>query len=142
MSPSTLLLVDDHPLVLQLRRQNLERFGYSVLMASNANSAVSLLEKTPVAVVLVEYKSEGIDAEAVAHHIKGRFPTQPIVLLSAYSAIPERILWLVDEYVMRSDPIETLIKRIERLTNPQKTAKARKAAVVANSSTLPNRFVA
>ena len=142
MSSSTLLLVDDHPLVLQLRRQNLERFGYSVLMASNANSAVSLLEKTPVAVVLVEYKSEGIDAEAVAHHIKGRFPAQPIVLLSAYSAIPERILWLVDEYVMRSDPIETLIKRIERLANPRKTAKARKAAVVANSSTLPNRFVA
>ncbi len=142
MSPSTLLLVDDHPLVLQLRKQNLEGFGYSVLMASNAHSAMSLLEKTPIAVVLLEYKSEGIDAEAVAHHIKGRFPTQPIVLLSAYSAIPERILWLVDEYVMRSDPLETLITRIESLTHPNKTAKAGKAAVAAVSPTLPNRFVA
>ncbi|MGA2990860.1 MAG: hypothetical protein ABSD88_10345, partial [Candidatus Korobacteraceae bacterium] len=46
--------------------------------------------------VLLEYKLEGMDAEAVAYQIKQRFPRLPIILLSAYSQMPERILWLVD----------------------------------------------
>ena len=54
-------------------------------------------EETPVAVVLLEYKLEGMDAEAMACHIKQRFPHLPIVLFSAYSQVPERILWLVDD---------------------------------------------
>jgi CheY-like chemotaxis protein len=48
---------------------------------------------------VLEYKQEGMDAEAVACHIKQRFPKLPIILLSAYCEMPERILWLVDEYV-------------------------------------------
>jgi CheY-like chemotaxis protein len=55
-----------------------------------------------------------MDAEAVAYQFKQRFPNQPIVLLSAYSEMPERVLWLVDEYVMKSEPIEGLAQAIER----------------------------
>jgi CheY-like chemotaxis protein len=73
-----------------------------------------LLEDAPVAAVLLEYKQEGIDAEAVAWHIKQRFPNLPIILLSAYSEMPERILWLVDEYVMKSELPERLVPIIER----------------------------
>ncbi len=38
----------------------------------------------------------------------------PIILLSAYSEMPERILWLVDDYVMKSEMPERLIPIIER----------------------------
>jgi len=44
-----------------------------------------------------------MDSEAVAFHIRHWFPQQPIILLSAYSDIPERILWWVDDYLMRSE---------------------------------------
>jgi two-component SAPR family response regulator len=57
-----------------------------------------------------------MDAEAVACHIKQRFPTLPIILLSAYAEMPERILWLVDEYVMKSELPERLVPIIERAT--------------------------
>jgi CheY-like chemotaxis protein len=62
----------------------------------------------------LEYKQEGMDAESVACHIKQRFPNLPIILLSAYSEMPERILWLVDEYVMKSELTERLIPIIEQ----------------------------
>jgi hypothetical protein len=68
-----------------------------------------------------------MDAEAVAWHIKRRFPSQPIVLLSAYSELPERVLWLVDEYVMRSEPLDGLLHVIERVTSSAPAAKARVA---------------
>jgi two-component system response regulator QseB len=99
----TLLCTDDLPPALELRKATLESQGYSVKLASNGYDAMKTLEESPVAVVLLEYKQEGMDAEAVACHIKQRFPNLPIILLSAYAEMPERILWLVDDYVMKSE---------------------------------------
>jgi CheY-like chemotaxis protein len=118
MSSRNLLCVDDRPESLQLRKTNLERFGFAVFTATSTTTALAKLEELRVAAVLLEYKVEGMDAEAVAHHIKQRFPNQPIILLSAYSEMPERILWLVDEYVMRSEPVERLAQVIERVSHP------------------------
>ena len=76
--------------------------------------AIKTLEQASVAAVLLEYKVEGMDVEAVAFHIKQRFPSLPIILLSSYSEMPERILWLVDEFVMKSELQERLVPIIER----------------------------
>ena len=99
----TLLCIDDLPQMLELRKATLESQGYCVKLASNGYTAIKTLQETLVAAVLLEYKQEGMDAEAIACHIKQRFPSLPIILLSAYSEMPERILWLVDDYVMKSD---------------------------------------
>jgi hypothetical protein len=57
-----------------------------------------------------------MDMEAIAWHTKRRFPNLPIILLSAYSEMPERILWLVDEYVMKSELPE---RRTDHRTSAQ-----------------------
>ena len=118
MDSPTVLCIDDLPQVLELRKATLESHGYCVKIASSAYTAIKMLEEAPVAAVLLEYKLEGMDAEAVACHIKQRFPNLPIILLSAYSEMPERILWLVDEYVMKSELPERLVPIIERAYRP------------------------
>ena len=115
MDSPTVLCVDDLIEVLELRKAVLEARGYRVKIATSSYAAMKLLEDAPVAAVLLEYKHEGMDAEAVACHIKQRFPSLPIILLSAYSEMPERILWLVDEYVMKSELPERLVPIIERV---------------------------
>jgi CheY-like chemotaxis protein len=122
MDSPLVLCIDDRPPVLELRKATLESHGYRVKIASSGHTAMTLLEDAPVAAVLLEYKQEGMDAEAVACHIKQRFPSLPIILLSAYSEIPERILWLVDEYVMRSELPEGLVRIIERAIHPCRLA--------------------
>jgi CheY-like chemotaxis protein len=114
MDSPLVLCIDDLTHALELRKNTLESHGYSVKIASSGPTAMKLLEDSPVAAVLLEYKQEGMDAEAVAWHIKQRFPNLPIILLSAYSEMPERILWLVDEYVMKSELPERLVGIIER----------------------------
>jgi CheY-like chemotaxis protein len=136
----TLLCIDDRPELLKLRKETLEPLGYSVATATDANSAIAMLGNMEVAAVLMDYKSEGMDTEAVAFHIKQRFSTKPIVLLSAYSELPERILWLVDEYVMRSEPMEGLLQVIERVTCPATTGEAHK--IEAGSDRSLNRLQA
>jgi len=124
-----LLCIDDRPQLLELRKAGLKSLGFSVEIATNGISAIHTLEIMPVAAVLIEYKSEGLDAEAVAFQIKQRFPAQPIILLSAYSDMPERVLWLVDECVMRSEPLEGMVQTIERVTRGITTGEARKHPV-------------
>ena len=114
MESPTVLCIDDRPQVLELRKATLESHGYSVKLASSGYTAMKMLEETSVAAVLLEYKHEGMDVEAVACHIKQRFPNMPIIPLSAYCEMPERILWLVDEYVMKSELPERLVPIIER----------------------------
>jgi CheY-like chemotaxis protein len=56
------LCIDDIPQVLELRKATLESHGYSVQVASSGYHAIKMLEKAPVAAVLLEYKHEGMDA--------------------------------------------------------------------------------
>jgi response regulator RpfG family c-di-GMP phosphodiesterase len=93
----TLLCIDDLPQALELRKATLESRGFSVKLASNGYDAIKMLEEESVAAVLLEYKQEGVDAEAIACHIK------------------KRILWLVDDYVMKSELPEQLLTIIERV---------------------------
>ena len=128
MGYATVLCIDDNPQLLKLRKTTLESSGYCVEIASSGYAAMELLKKAAVAAVLLEYKPEGIDAEAVACHIKQRFPNLPIILLSAYSEMPERILWLVDEYVMKSELPDGLARIIQRTTHSAKNEETYKFA--------------
>jgi CheY-like chemotaxis protein len=114
MDSPTLLCID-LPQALELRKKILESHGYSVKIASSSHTAMKMLEEASVAAVLLEYKHEGMDSEAIACHIKQRFPNLPIILLSAYFEMPERILWLVDDYMMKSELPERLLPIIERV---------------------------
>ncbi len=122
MYSPTLLFVDDRSQLLQFRKAALESLGYSVQTATSTTGAIELLQQKPVNAVLLEYKREGMDAEAVALHIRQRFPQQAIILVSAYSDMPERILWLVDEYVMKSAPLECLAQVIDRVAGKPRSA--------------------
>jgi len=128
MNSPTVLCIDDRPQSLELRRSALESHGFCIETVSSGCAALKVLEETWVDVVLLEYKQEGMDAEAIAYHINQRFPSLPIVLLSAYSEMPERILWLVDEYVMKSEVSEGLVRVIERVTRPTNIDEAHKVA--------------
>jgi DNA-binding NtrC family response regulator len=132
----TVLCIHDLPQVLELRKTALEAHDYCVKMASSGYAAMKILEETSVAAILLEYKLEGVDAEAVAYQIKQRFPKMPIVLLSAYSDVPERILWLVDEYVLKSELPEGLVRIIERATlrsgtHPRSVERAKHRGAIA-----------
>jgi CheY-like chemotaxis protein len=122
MDSPTVLCIDDRPQALELGKATLESHGYCVKIAASGHAAMKMLEETSVAAVLLEYKPEGMDAEAVACHIKQQFPNLPIILLSASSEMPERILWLVDEYVMKSELPERLVRLIERAMHPYRPA--------------------
>jgi len=100
MDSLIVLCIDDRPQVLELREAVLASRNFAVKTALNGYTAIKMLEERSADAVLLEYRQEGMDAEAIAYQIKQRFPNLPIILLSAYVDMPERVLWFVDEYVM------------------------------------------
>jgi len=125
-SAPAVLYVDERPTLLEFRKATLQSHGLSIETVLSESAAMETLAETSVDAVLLEYKQEGMDGEAIAYHIHQRFPNLPIILISAYCEIPERILWLVDEYVMRSEMPAGLLRAIERVTysnNPDKAHK-------------------
>lgn len=109
------LCIDDRPEQLEIRKAALEARGFCVETVTSGYAAMKMLEEKPADAVLLEYKEEGMDAEAVAFQINQRFPDLPIILLSAYCEMPERILWLVDEYLMKSELPDGLVRAVERV---------------------------
>jgi CheY-like chemotaxis protein len=128
MNRAAVLCIEDCPQALELRGATLEPCGYAVRVATSGYSGMKVLEETSVAVVLLEYKLEGIDAEAVALHLKQRYPSLPIILLSAFSEMPGRMLWRVDEYLLKSASLEELAGVIDRLIVSSNDRNIRSAA--------------
>jgi response regulator RpfG family c-di-GMP phosphodiesterase len=126
---STVLFIDDRPLLLELRKSSLASPGVCIKTAVNGNDAMKLLEQTPVDAIFLEYKQEGMDSEAIAYQIKQRFPNLPVIMLSAYTDIPERVLWLVDEYVMKSELPGGLLRAVQRVKQPTNSYAARESRV-------------
>jgi CheY-like chemotaxis protein len=114
---------------LQHRKAVLEPYGFCIETAVSGYAAIKKLQERLVTTVLLEYKREGMDTEAVAFHIKQRFPHVPIILLSAYFQMPERILWLVDEYVLKSELPNRLVHALKRVMGAANNDQAHSRAV-------------
>jgi CheY-like chemotaxis protein len=75
MDSPTLLCIHDLPAVLEVRKAILESHGCRVKVASSGYDAMKMLEEASVSAVLLEYKQEGMDAEAVPAISSIGFPT-------------------------------------------------------------------
>lgn len=86
-----LLLVDDDPSLLRLMTLRLEGEGYQVISADCAETALTLLTKQPVDVVLSDLRMPGLDGMALFDEIAKRSPGLPVVLMTAHGSIPEAV---------------------------------------------------
>jgi hypothetical protein len=53
--------------------------------------------------------------EAVAYHIKKRFPELPIILLSGFSEVPERTLPAPDDAIAPTEPPAVAVRNVHEL---------------------------
>ena len=116
------LCIDDRPEQLELRKPALEASGFSVETATNGYAAIKRLGRVGGCGLLIQRGRHGRRSPCVSDQPK--FPSLPIILLSAYVDMPERILWLVDDDMMKSelpDGLFGVIERVTRRTNTDET---------------------
>jgi CheY-like chemotaxis protein len=84
----TILLADDEPMIRQLGRTILERYGYHVLLADDGLEAVQLYEreKQRIALVILDLTMPRLSGHDALQHLLQIEPAVKVLLASGYSA--------------------------------------------------------
>ena len=112
MSRPVILCIDDEDLGLEIRKMVLEREGFSVLTAKDGVTGLSLFDtEQQIDAVVVDYAMPGMDGGQVAAILRKRKPDIPILMLSAYVALPEEVMRVVSVSATKGDGAFTLVEK-------------------------------
>ena len=116
MSRPVILCIDDEDLGLEIRKMVLEREGFSVLTAKDGVTGLSLFDtEQQIDAVVVDYAMPGMDGGQVAAILRKRKPDIPILMLSAYVALPEEVMRVVSVSATKGDGAFTLVEKLKDL---------------------------
>jgi two-component system nitrogen regulation response regulator NtrX len=89
--PATLLVVDDEPQILQVVSGILQDEGFEVLTAPDGETALKLVAEEAPELVLLDIALPGKDGLEVLQELKGRYPTLPVIMISAYGSVENAV---------------------------------------------------
>jgi len=79
-----ILVVDDEPFVCEAVKMMLAYDGHDVETAGSGMEALGKYDPGKFDLVITDYSMEGMKGDQLAHAIKQRAPTKPIILLTAF----------------------------------------------------------
>jgi len=110
-----ILCVDDTPSMLEGEKMLLEENGYRVLTATNGKEAVQAFTSHSVDLVLLDYYMPEMNGGLAAARMKDSKPDVPVALLSRDECLPLRELEAVDCFIPKSEPIVSLLEKVDYL---------------------------
>jgi DNA-binding response OmpR family regulator len=111
---TTVLVVDDEPIVREVVVRYLEREGYRTLEAADGEHARELLERDPPHLVVLDVMLPGLDGLSLCRWIRARSEL-PVILLTARGEEADRIVGLelgADDYVTKPFSPRELAARV------------------------------
>jgi DNA-binding response OmpR family regulator len=116
MPPNHILLVDDDPLLRRSVAFSLERAGYRVTTAANAEEALAIAERDPPDLVLLDISLPGMDGLDALRRFRERPHAPPIIFLTARRRELEQVLGLelgADDYITKPFDKDVLLAHIK-----------------------------
>jgi len=121
----TILCVDNDPNFLELEKSILETNGYTVLIASDGPTGITLASKSPIDVVVLAFKMPGMDGGEVAEVLWRNQRDLPIVICTGFfDAVPEALRWFADACVAKRDGSDVLLSAIQEVIGHKKVPQA------------------
>ena len=93
MNAEKILVVDDDLNICELLRLYLEKEGYTVVIANDGASAVTVFRDESPALVLLDIMLPKLDGWQVCREIR-KFSDKPIIMLTAKGEVFDRVLGL------------------------------------------------
>lgn len=117
-SQTTVLVVDDEPLVRDVVARYLQREGFRTLVAGDGDTARQLIEAEEPGLVVLDVMMPGVDGLEVCRRLKASEATAglPIVLLTALDDMETRAAGMklgVSEFLTKPINVDELERRLE-----------------------------
>lgn len=130
---STVLVVDDEPIVRDVVVRYLERDGHRTLQAANGDEARFLLEREPLSLVVLDVMLPGASGLELCRWLRARSEV-PIVMLTALGEEADRVVGLeigADDYLTKPFSPRELAVRVRNLLRRATPATERAAETIA-----------
>src|ERR1051326_2517250 len=114
---ATILVVEDEKDLCNLIRSHLEGEGHTVHQAYDGLNALSLVEKYPPHLVILDWMLPGLDGLSVCRQIRQNH-LMPILMLTARSEEVDRVLGLevgADDYLVKPFGMRELLARVRAM---------------------------
>jgi DNA-binding response OmpR family regulator len=111
----TILLVEDHPVLLKLVKQILEDANFAVISASSVKQAIRLEAEFPgtIDLLLSDVRVTGTSGPHLAKELKERRPQMRVVLMSGYPGGAVLLLNYGWHYIEKPFVASVLVSRIK-----------------------------
>jgi two-component system KDP operon response regulator KdpE len=129
-----ILVVDDDPFLLKLIEKSLTLNNYEVIVASNGEEGLKLLDETKPHLIILDIMMPNMSGWEFCDHIR-RVSTVPIIMLTALGSQADIVRGLgvgADDYLVKPFLKDELLARV--------SAVLRRANMPPPSSTAPLRF--
>ena len=113
------LLVEDDRKIASFVRKGLKEQGFVVDFCDDGDDGFYLATSQPYDVILLDIMLPGRDGLSILRQLRERKNTVPVILLTARSAMQERVEGLnlgADDYVIKPFFVEELLARIHAVT--------------------------
>jgi CheY-like chemotaxis protein len=118
-SPSLpLLIVDDENEICDLLRDVFEEEGFTVLTTSNGAAALSLLQRTPVALVVTDLMMPQLSGFELAQRLRSNPQTATIPLILMSAAMPQQLSDLFVLVIQKPFAIEAIVRAVNQVVAP------------------------
>jgi CheY-like chemotaxis protein len=112
--PSTILCVDDEPILLHVRSLVLQQAGFKALLAHDASEALKLFRNQHIDLVITDHLLPGSDGIQLAAQLKQINPDVPILMLSGLAEPPEGEQH-IDAYMTKGAPVPEFLERVRKM---------------------------
>ncbi|MCD6204872.1 MAG: response regulator transcription factor [Candidatus Marinimicrobia bacterium] len=113
-----ILLVEDETILAEGIIFNLKKQGYSVDWVKDGRAALENAFNNPYDLILLDIMLPYIDGFEVARRVREKFPAMPILMLTARTAVKDRVKGLeigADDYLTKPFHLEELLARIKAM---------------------------
>jgi two-component system, NtrC family, response regulator len=118
-SKSNILIIDDEEKLRSLLARILDLEGYQIFEAPNAKSALKILEKSDIQLVISDVKLPDANGVELTSIIKKEFPLVEIIVLTAYGTIADGVKAIKNgafDYITKGDDNDKIIPLVSRAT--------------------------
>lgn len=119
----TILCIDNDVTFLELEKSLLEANGYTVVLASDGPTGITLASRSPFDVVVLAFKMRALDGGQVAEVLLKHQPDLSIVICTGFlEAVPEWLRWFAAACVEKRNEPGVLLSAIQEVIAHKKTS--------------------
>lgn len=112
----SILVVDDNAITCEVIKRNLDLSGFHTLTANSVDTAVDILDRQPVDLVITDYKMPRQSGLTMIQYVRDHFPAVPVIMLTGYGSISSAVSAMkhgADDYLTKPFTDKELLDAVQ-----------------------------